>query len=76
MNPLNDHPTARRIVYTAFWIIGLILGAIQVGYASTDLGQPTWLVVALAVFAFLAAGVGYTAFANTNRTYGDEDEVE
>ena len=66
MNPLNNHPRARKITYTAFWIIGLAIGATQVGYAAADLGQPVWLTVALAVFAFVAAGVGYTASTNTD----------
>ena len=66
MNPLNNHPRARKITYTAFWIIGLAIGATQVGYAAADLGQHVWLTVALAVFAFVAAGVGYTASANVD----------
>lgn len=64
MNPLESNPTARRRTYQVFWIVGLILGATQVGYAAADAGQPTWLTVTLAVFAFLGAGVGYTAARN------------
>lgn len=66
MNPLNEHPGARKVVYTVFWILGLAIGATQVGYAAADLGQPVWLTVALAVFAFVAAGIGFTAAANTD----------
>ncbi len=64
MNPLAQNPNARRRVYAAFWLVGLGLGGTQVGYAAAESGQPTWLTVALAVYAFLGAGVGYTAQAN------------
>lgn len=65
MNPLEDRPDVRAKVYTGFWVTGLALGATQVGFASADAGQPTWLTVALAVYAFLGTGVGYTASRNT-----------
>ena len=65
MNPLESNPNARAIVYGIFWALGLVLGATQVGYAAASAGQPTWLTVALAVYAFLGAGVGYTARQNT-----------
>lgn len=64
MNPLAERPDIRRRVYIAFWLVGLGLGGTQVGYAAAESGQPTWLTVALAVYAFLGAGVGYTAQAN------------
>ena len=66
MNPLESNPTLRRNIYTTFWVLGLGLGATQVGFASADSGQPTWLTVALAVYAFLGTGVGYTAQQNTD----------
>ena len=66
MNPLSNNPAARKIVYTLFWLVGLALGAVQVAYAAGDAGQPDWLTVALAVYAFLGTGVGYTASANTS----------
>ncbi len=58
-------PKARAIVYYSYVGVGLLLGATQVGYSAAELGQPTWLTVALAVFAFLAAGLGLTAASNT-----------
>ncbi len=64
MNPLSERPDIRRRVYIGFWLLGLALGAAQTGYAAAESGQPTWLTVALAVYAFLGAGVGYTAQAN------------
>lgn len=55
----------RGPIYAAFSVLGLGLGATQVGYSAADAGQPTWLTVALAVFAFLGTAVGYTAASNT-----------
>lgn len=57
----------RRVVYSVFAFLGLALGAVQVGYSAAELGQPVWLTVALAVYTFVAAGVGFTAQANTDR---------
>ena len=65
MNPLESHPRARRIVYTVLWVIGLALTAFQVGYASVEISQPSWLVIAWPVFGVVASGVGYTAARNT-----------
>ncbi len=66
MNPLADYPAVRRIAYYATFVIGLTLGGVQVGYASADAGQPTWLTVALSVFAFVASGLGLTAAQNVD----------
>lgn len=51
----------RLIAYMVFAVIGLALGSIQVGYAAAEAGQPVWLTVALAVYAYLGVGFGYTA---------------
>lgn len=60
-------PAAVRFkAYIVYAILGLILGAVQVGYASADAGQPLWLTVAFPVFAFLGAGFGFTAGANVD----------
>lgn len=56
---------ARAVVYAAYAIIGVILGATQVGYAAAEVGQPVWLTVTLAVFAFLGGAIGYTAVTHT-----------
>ena len=58
-------PKARAAIYYVYVAVGLLLGATQVGFSAAELGQPTWLTVALAVFAFLAAGLGLTAASNT-----------
>lgn len=61
-------PRARAAIYYVYVAVGLLLGATQVGFSAAELGQPTWLTVALAVFAFLAAGLGLTAASNTPST--------
>lgn len=58
-------PTARRTTYLVYGLLGLALGATQVGYSAANLQQPVWLTVALAVFAFLGTGLGIVAAGNT-----------
>ena len=58
-------PKARATLYIVFSLLGLGLGGTQVGYAAASAGQPVWLIVALAVFAFLGTGLGLTAASNT-----------
>ena len=55
----------RGPLYAIYAVIGVALGAIQVGFASANAGQPAWLTVALSVFAFLGGAIGYTAASNT-----------
>lgn len=59
------NPTIRKTAYYLYGLIGLTIGAIQVGYSAAELGQPTWLTVALAVFGFIGAAFGITAGQNT-----------
>lgn len=67
MNPLNEHPRTRRVVYTTFWVVALLLGGLQVGFPAAGAEQPVWLNAATAVYVFLAAAVGYTAAKNTHQ---------
>lgn len=62
---LTEYPNARKALYTIYTVLGLALGATQVGFAAADNGTPDWLKVTLAVFAFLGAGLGFTAATNT-----------
>lgn len=58
-------PTELRTkLYAVYAILALALGAVQVGFASSNAGQPEWLTTTLAVFVFLGAGLGLTAQAN------------
>lgn len=54
----------RRVLYAVYAFIGLGLGATQVAYSAASAGQPLWLTVALAVFAFVGTAFGFTAAAN------------
>lgn len=58
-------PKLRGVIYAVYALLGLGIGATQVGYSAANLPQPVWLTVALAVFAFLGTGIGYTAASNT-----------
>lgn len=56
----------RKPLYGAFAVIGVIIGAIQVGFSAAEVGNPLWLNITLAVFPFVAGAVGFTASANTS----------
>lgn len=58
-------PKARATIYYVYAVLGVGLGATQVGFSAASQGQPTWLTVALAVFAFVGTGFGLTAATNT-----------
>ena len=60
---MNDliPPQWRSVAYRVFALVGIVLGAVQVGYGSANAGQPTWLTVALAVYAFVGGALGLTA---------------
>ena len=63
--PLEQYPAVRRYVYSALWLIGLILVGAQVGVAAIpDAAQPAWLTVALAVYPAVGAYVGFQAKQN------------
>lgn len=59
------HPTARRIIYGAYVIALVAAGGLQVWFAALQLAQPSALVGALAVLAYLGIPVGGLALANT-----------
>jgi protein-S-isoprenylcysteine O-methyltransferase Ste14 len=60
--------TWRRWIYAAYAIIGVIIGATQVGFAAAELAQPVWLTVTLAVYAFVGGAVGLTATSHTPKS--------
>lgn len=51
----------RTYVYAVYATVGLILGSVAVGYSAAQMGQPVWLIVALAVYAYIGGSIGYTA---------------
>lgn len=58
---------ARAVIYSVYGVLSVALGAIHVGFAAAEVGQPVWLKVATAVFAFLGGALGYTAATHTPR---------
>ena len=68
MNILTDiiPASARRYVYALISLIALVLGALQV--AGID------VTTALAVFTFITAATGLTAYANTSGNPGVESD--
>lgn len=56
----------RKRVYAVYAIVGVILGAVQVGFGAAEASTPVWLTVALAVYAFVGGAVGATAQQNTD----------
>lgn len=66
MNPLTALPTkVRKWIYVYYSTLGIAFGAVQVGYATADAAQPSWLLVAFGVFAYLGTALGLVAAANT-----------
>jgi hypothetical protein len=62
---LKNYPEARKIAYIVSFVLGGVLGAIQVGFAASGGGQPIWLNIALAVYAWVGTYVGIQAATNT-----------
>ena len=72
----------RQAAYAVYALLGVVIGAVQVGFASAELGQPVWLTVSLAVYAFLGTAFGIVAVGNTvaakpywDPVDDDDDEV-
>jgi hypothetical protein len=66
MNPLEQNPEARKIVYTAFWVISLIIGTLNVVWMAMDGDFPQWLEIVNVAWGFIAGATGYTARANVD----------
>lgn len=65
----------RAIVYRLYSVVGLLVGAIQVGFVTAAVAQPVALTVTVAVLAYLGIGLGFVAAANTpaNGSQSDSD---
>lgn len=59
-------PQIRKFVYVAYALVGFVAGAVQVGYAAAEMGQPVWFVVFWAVYGFTGTAFGFTASSNVN----------
>ena len=70
----------RQIAYVVFALLGAGLGSTQIVYSSLDMGQPQWLIAALAVYAYVGVTFGLTAGNNVQKDSrsdidGSEPEV-
>jgi len=58
----------RDAAYLAILVAGFGLGAIQTAYLAADYDQPQWLIIAFAVYGYLAGAFGLTASQNVDRS--------
>ena len=74
-NPLQGifGPGARKALYTAYSLIGLVVGGIQAAFGSVSAASPDWLKVTLSVYAFLGTAIGATAASNVMTRAPDTD---
>lgn len=73
MNPLNDHPGARKVAYYVQFVVAGVLLLLGVGFGAAEADIPTWYVVAAAVANAAWAYLGLTAAQNVP-SYKDVDE--
>lgn len=66
----------RQISYVVFAILGAAMGSTQVVYSSLDLGQPKWLIAALAVYAYVGVTFGLTAGNNVPKESNPDDQID
>lgn len=57
----------RKIIYISLAIVGLVAGAIPVGYQAVDADVPKWYLAGAAVFAFVVAAPFTLAVLNIPR---------
>lgn len=59
------NPLIRKIIYGAYVIAGVVLGAASAGFATLNEGIiPEWITVGLAVLGYLAIPIGGLALVN------------
>lgn len=64
MNPLNDHPTARKYAYYVQFIVAGLVLLTGIGYAAAGADLPTWYAVVAAVSSGAWSYLGLTAAKN------------
>lgn len=72
MTPLQEYPAVRQWAYRVLWIVGLVLGAIQVYILTVGGDSPPWLLGAVAVLGYLSIATNYTADRNVAKTTAAE----
>lgn len=58
---VDGNPALRRKLYAVYGVIGFLLGSGVVGIAAAEQSQPTWLIVALAVYTYTGGAFGFGA---------------
>lgn len=64
--------SVRDAAYLAILVAGFGLGGIQTAYLAADMSQPQWLIVAFAVYSYVAGVFGLTASQNVDRALKGE----
>lgn len=59
----------RQVLYVAYAVLGVALGAIQVALDP----DPSWLITTFSVYGFLGGALGLTAGANTDTEPGKHE---
>ncbi|MDB5716456.1 MAG: hypothetical protein JWO15_3853 [Sphingomonadales bacterium] len=67
MNPLDQYPAARRILYLLQWITTGATGVLGVIFAAQS-DVPRWYTITVAVLAFVWTYTGVTAQTNVTDT--------
>lgn len=57
----------RKRAYVVYAFLGFLLGATQTVYWSLEMGQPKWLLAALAVYAYTGVSFGLVAGNNVDK---------
>jgi len=70
VNPLDDYPQARKVLYLIQWITTGITGAAAI-YFATQPEVPGWFTVTVAILAFVWTYTGITAQQNVPTRGGD-----
>ena len=65
MNPLNDYPSIRKILYTIQFVISGALLLTAVGFGAAQAELPGWYAITAAVTSALWTYLGITAASNT-----------
>lgn len=69
MNPLTMIPDAiRKGIYVGYFVVGVLIGAVQVAYTAVNAIQPDWLTISLQVYAYVGIALGLTAASNVQST--------
>lgn len=67
MNPFTSIPdNARRVIYLAWGLAGLVLGMVATYCTATGAGIPSWVIGASAALGVLSSALGFTAASNVS----------